>query len=183
MNFEPVIDAILAREQGYVDNPSDKGGPTNYGITQVVARANGWTGDMRDLPVSLARAIYRKRFIAEPCFDKVALIDEPVGAKLIDMGVNMGPATASTMFQRWLNGFNLRGSRYADVFVDGRIGQVSLDAFAAFRRWRGAEGSAVMCCAIACTQGARYLDLAEHDRSQEDFLYGWIRARVMHPTT
>lgn len=179
MNFEDVIDRILAAEKGYVDHPSDKGGPTNYGITQRVARANGWPGPMQDIPLTLVRSIYRHRYIAEPWFDKVALIDEGVGFELVDTGVNMGPAVPAVMFQRWLNGFNRRGSMYADIFVDGRIGEITLDAFRAYRRWRGAEGSRVMVAALNCTQGNRYLELAESNDSQEDFLYGWIRSRVL----
>lgn len=183
MNFETIIDGLIGREKGYVDHPSDKGGPTNFGITLRVARANGYTGAMQDMPETLARAIYRKRYIAEPCFDKVVLIDEPVGYELIDTGVNMGPSRASEFFQRWLNGMNKQGSQYADVFVDGRIGEVTLDAFRAYRRWRGAEGSAVMVCALNCTQGERYLELAEANATQEDFLYGWIRSRVLQAAT
>jgi lysozyme family protein len=179
MNFEIVIDKILAKEKGYVDHPSDRGGPTNYGITQRVAIANGWTGPMQDLPLALARSIYRTRYIVGPWFDKVALADESVGFELIDTGVNMSPSRAAEFFQRWLNGFNLQGSRYADVFVDGRIGDVTLDAFRAYRRWRGAEGAAVMVAALNCSQGNRYLELAEANQTQEDFLYGWVRTRVL----
>ena len=51
------IDAILRAEGGYVNDPQDKGGETNYGITVAVARANGYAGPMRDLPVAMARAI------------------------------------------------------------------------------------------------------------------------------
>ena len=52
-----VIDAILRAEGGYVNDPQDKGGETNYGITVAVARANGYTGPMRDLTVAVARDI------------------------------------------------------------------------------------------------------------------------------
>jgi hypothetical protein len=49
---EPVraglIDALIEREGGYVNNPADKGGATNFGITEAVARANGYAGPMRD---------------------------------------------------------------------------------------------------------------------------------------
>lgn len=181
MNYEDVIDSIVEKEKGYVDHPNDHGGPTNYGITQRVARENGYTGPMQDMPLSLARAIYRNRYIITPQFDKVGLIDEAVARELVDTGVNMGPPRAAEMFQRWLNGFNLQGSRYADVFVDGRIGDVTLDAFRAYRRWRGDEGSRVMVAALNCTQGMRYLELAEGNDTQEDFLYGWLRSRVLQP--
>lgn len=50
-----MIDGILAREGGFVDHPSDPGAATNFGITQRVARANGFTGDMRTLTRDQAR--------------------------------------------------------------------------------------------------------------------------------
>lgn len=181
MNFEAVIDGVIAREKGYVDDPNDRGGPTNYGITVAVARQNGYFGDMRELPVALARNIYRNRYIVEPAFDKVALVDEGVAAELIDTGVNMGPGSAAQFFQRLLNCFNVDGSKYSDVFVDGRVGDVTVSAFRVYMRWRGAEGAAVMCEALNDLQGSRYVDLAEKDHSQRKFFYGWIKERVMKP--
>jgi lysozyme family protein len=178
VNFEAVIDGIIARERGYVDHADDRGGPTNHGITVAVARANGYDGDMRDLPLSLAREIYRKRYIVRPAFDKVWLVDHRIGDELIDTGVNMGPNRPGEFLQRWLNGFNDTGSRYADLFVDGRLGPVTLDALRAFLRWRGAEGERVMVVALNCLQGGRYLEITEGDRTQRAFLYGWMRARV-----
>ncbi len=178
MNFDPIIDRILAVEKGYVDHPSDRGGPTNYGITVAVARANGYQGSMRDLPIGLARSIYDRRYIVEPKFDKVADINADIASELIDTGVNMGPSRAAEFLQRWLNGFNSGGSRYADLFVDGRLGTLSLDALRAFLRWRGIEGIKVMLKALNGVQATRYLELAEGDKSQRDFLFGWIRERV-----
>jgi lysozyme family protein len=178
MNFESIIDSILEAEKGYVDHPSDRGGPTNYGITQAVARRNGYDGDMKDLPLSLAREIYRKRYIVEPQFDKVAAIDPTVGHELIDTGVNMGPARASEFFQRALNVFNSRGTAYPDIFVDGRIGPDTLAAFKALLKRRGAVGSSVMFKALNSLQGVRYIEIAENNQSQEDFTVGWFDKRV-----
>ncbi len=49
MTKDEIFNAILGKEGGYVNHPDDKGGPTNWGITQAVARAHGFTGDMRNL--------------------------------------------------------------------------------------------------------------------------------------
>lgn len=178
MNFEPIIDAILRAEQGYVDHPNDRGGPTNHGITLAVARANGYDGDMREMPVSLAREIYRRRYIVAPAFDKVAILNADIATELIDTGVNMGPARAAEFLQRLLNGLNAQGSRYPDLFVDGRIGKVTLDALAAFLRWRGLDGVKVILRGLNSQQAMRYLDIAENNPSQESFLYGWLLHRV-----
>lgn len=178
MNFEPIIDKIIEAEQGFVDHPDDRGGPTNWGITQAVARQNGYQGDMRDIPLSLAREIYRKRYIVRPNFDRVAQIDADIGMELIDTGVNMGVGRASEFFQRALNVFNARGSRYADLHVDGQIGDVTLDAFKAYMRWRGADGKKVMLRALNSLQGSRYVEIAENNDRQESFTFGWFLHRV-----
>jgi lysozyme family protein len=38
---DELIDALIDREGGYVNQPADKGGPTRFGITEAVARAHG----------------------------------------------------------------------------------------------------------------------------------------------
>jgi lysozyme family protein len=178
MTLDTIIDRVLQAEGGYVDHSADSGGPTMYGITQAVARQNGYSGDMRNLPLELARHIYRKRYIIEPRFDQVAAIDADVGFELVDAGVNMGPARPAQFFQRCLNVFNASGSRYPDLFVDGRIGPASLDAFRAFVRWRGLDGRKVMVKALNALQATFYIELAERRPKDEAFVYGQILHRV-----
>ena len=57
MTIAEVIDGVIRREGGYVNDPRDAGGETCWGITVAVARANGWTGPMKDLPRETAAAI------------------------------------------------------------------------------------------------------------------------------
>lgn len=178
MDFSTIINSLIGKEKGFSDNPSDKGSPTNFGITEAVARQNGFTGDMRDLPRSLAESIYLEQYIIGPGFDKVAMCAIFVGEELIDTGVNMGPKQASIMFQRLLNAFNKRGSKYPDLVVDGVIGPVSIAAFKKYMVFRGSEGIGVFVNALNHLQGYRYLELAEKHESQEDFFYGWIKNRT-----
>lgn len=180
-SIEAILAEVLRAEGGYVNNPNDRGGETNWGITVAVARANGYHGAMKDMPRSVAEAIYRKRYVTDPQFDKVAQINAAVGHEVIDTGVNMGPHRAAEFLQRWLNGFNLPGSGYQDLFVDGRIGPVSLDALRRFLSQRGREGESVLLRGLNSVQGARYLEITEANRSQRTFLYGWVRARVAMP--
>ena len=62
MTIESMIDTTIGKEGGYVDHPADRGGKTIWGITEAVARANGYTGDMRAMPRSTAVAIYRSEY-------------------------------------------------------------------------------------------------------------------------
>lgn len=171
--YKEVIDAVIAAEKGYVDHPDDRGGPTNWGITQAVARANGYTGHMRGLPEALAREIYERRYIREPKFDLIYEVSPKIGMELIDTGVNMGPAKPAEFLQRWLNGFNFDGSKYSDLFVDGRVGAVTASTLKAFLKWRGEKGTTALLRGLNSSQGERYLAIAEANVSQRKFLFGW----------
>lgn len=175
---DKIIDDVLKSEAGYVAHPSDRGGPTNFGITLATARAAGYQGDMRDLPMSTARSIYERQYIIAPKFNQVLAIHEGIGTELIDTGVNMGPATAARFLQRALNVFNARGAKYPDLIVDGQLGPASLNALRAYLGWRGAEGGIVMLKALNALQAVRYIEIAEGNPTQEDFVYGWIRGRA-----
>src|SRR6476661_4133079 len=100
--IDELLDALIEREGGYVNHPADRGGPTMYGITEGVARAQGYRGAMRALPRSEAAAIYKRLYWLRPRFDQIAKRSEPIAAELFDTGVNMGPAVAATFLQRAL---------------------------------------------------------------------------------
>lgn len=173
-----MIEATIGKEGGYSNHPADRGGPTRWGITERVARKNGYKGDMKELPRETAVAIYRQEYAIAPGFAAVAEISPSVGEELFDTGVNMGPAVPSLWFQQALNGLNDGGKLYGDILEDGDIGPGTLAAFKAYRRARGAEADAVMLKALNCLQGARYVELARTRKANEAFLYGWLRTRT-----
>lgn len=177
-NLKKIIDGVIAVEGGFVDHPSDPGGATNFGITQKVARANGYMGHMRDLPRSTAFSIYWLQYVVAPNFDDVAEIDEKVAEELIDTGVNAGPSRAALWFQIALNAFNERGRGYAGIKEDGDIGPATLTAFRAFKRRRGAGSTKAMLGALDALQGGHYLSLAGGDSKFEDFVFGWFAHRI-----
>ncbi len=43
---------------------------------------------------------------------------------------------------------------------------------------RGREGEAVLVKALNCSQGTYYLNVAEKNHNNEQFIYGWIKNRV-----
>lgn len=179
MTVDEMIDGILDREGGYVNHPSDPGGATNFGITQAVARANGYQGHMRDLPKATARAIYRREYVEKPGFLGVAEIDPIIAEELIDSGVNAGQARAGLWFQQALNVLNRRGVDYADIGEDGKIGKQSISAFQALRRKRGEVAARrLMLRALNGLQFTHYFNLAKGGTKFEDFMPGWIDGRI-----
>ncbi|RIA37680.1 putative peptidoglycan binding protein [Hephaestia caeni] len=178
MTIDDLIEAVIAREGGYVDDPADRGGATRWGITEKVARQRGYAGAMRTFPRDEAVAIYRRLYWLRPRFDAVAARAPALAAELFDTGVNMGPAVAGGFLQRALNALN-RGARdYPDIARDGAIGPATLAALDGFLARRGAAGEAVLVKAVEALQGARYLDLAETRPANEVFLYGWLANRI-----
>lgn len=171
--IDQLVDEVIAREGGYVNHPADRGGPTNWGITQAVARQNGFGGDMRALPRAVAEAIYRRLYWERPGFDKVALRYPRVAAEMFDTGINMGPMTAGEFLQRALNA--LTG---ANLVLDGAIGPRSLDALDQYRRQRGAAGERALVSALDALQGARYIAIVEARPTQRAFVYGWLAHRL-----
>lgn len=178
MSVQSIIDAIVSREGGYTDHPSDKGGPTCWGITEAVARANGYAGDMRTLPREFANAVYRRRYVEEPGFAPIIKLSERIAEELVDTGVNMGPGIPAHWLQRILNALNRQGKSYGDIKVDGKIGPATISALSKLLAARGREGEMAVLRLLNCLQGVRYLEIAEGKQSQEDFLFGWIMNRV-----
>lgn len=172
--IDTILADVLRAEGGYVNDPADRGGETNWGITKAVARANGYTGAMRDLPKATALEIYRSRYVIAPGFGKVGNLSMPIAAELVDTGVNMGPAVASTFLQRALNGLNRGGKDYADLATDGAIGPATLEALKRFLALRGKEGERRLLLLLNALQGARYLSLCEGRAANETFLFGWL---------
>ena len=178
MRIDELIDGVIEREGGYGDHPADRGGATRWGITQGVARAAGYAGDMRQLPRGVAVGIYRRLYWTEPGFDRVAAIAPDIAAELFDTGVNMGPGVAVGFLQRALNALNRGASDYPDLAVDGQAGAGTRAALSAFLARRAPGGERVLLKAVEALQGERYLALAERRPANEAFLYGWLANRV-----
>ncbi|HHQ4311115.1 putative peptidoglycan-binding domain-containing protein [Serratia fonticola] len=178
MTKDQIFNAILGKEGGYVNNPADKGGATRWGITEVVARAHGYSGDMRQLPRETALAILTADYWTGPRFDLIADISPVIAAEICDTGVNMGPSVPAKWLQRWLSAMNNGGKLYPDLIPDGQIGPRTVSALKSFLLARGKEGEAVLLKALNCSQASRYLELAEQRPANEAFLYGWVKERV-----
>src|ERR1035437_60199 len=114
----PSINDIITKEiktEGAATNdPTDKGGPTAFGISKT-ANPEAWKNGAPT--EAQARAIYIQKYVVGPGFDKVT--DPQLQAQLVDYGVNSGPMIAIQKLQAILK-----------VPVDGSLGAATLTALA-----------------------------------------------------
>lgn len=114
MNFDQAFDRLIGHEGGYVNDSRDPGGETNWGITVSVARAEGYSGPMRDLPRDTAKAIYKAKYWAPVRADE---LPDSVRFDVFDAAVNHGVSQSA----KWLQ-------RAAGANPDGVIGVVTVSA-------------------------------------------------------
>jgi len=104
VSVDKIIDDIIKREGGFVDNPADRGGPTKYGITQMtLAETRGHPvtrQDVADLTIDEARTIYRRKYVEKPGFTSIS---EPLLDLIVDTGVHSGVETAVRLLQKVLD--------------------------------------------------------------------------------
>lgn len=112
------IRRLLLSEGGYVNHPSDPGGPTNFGITlgdyRRYVKADANADDVRAMKVEEAKAIYRAKYWNVMCGD-----DLPAGVDycVFDYAVNSGTGRAPKVLQRVLG-----------IRVTGRMDEATLAA-------------------------------------------------------
>ena len=114
MNFDTAFDKLLKHEGGFSDHAADPGGKTRYGITEVVAREVGYRGEMRDLPIDLAKRIYKDRYWDACQADK---LPPDVRYIVFDGAVNSGVSQSV----KWLQ-------RACGVLDDGVVGPQTIQA-------------------------------------------------------
>lgn len=170
-----IIGAVFAIEGGYVNNPSDPGGETKYGITVKVARDYGYKGPMIELSKEMATEIYTQEYVVKPGFLDLIEVSPAVAHKVIDAGVNCGVSRSIKWFQTGLNSYSRAGKDFSEVKVDGLMGKATLDAYRALESKRGPQlACELMIKAMDVQQGQYYLSLNKH----RDFTVGWVDHRI-----
>ena len=126
-SVESIADEIIAREGGYVNDPDDPGGATNFGVTIGTLRGLGIDNDgdgdvdvedVKRLTRAQARDIFIAHYFRKP---GIGRLPQPIQASVFDMYVNAG-ANAVKILQRLLTDMGQR------VTVDGAIGPQTIEA-------------------------------------------------------
>lgn len=122
-----IAEEIIAREGGYVNDPDDPGGATNFGVTIHTMRRLGLdldgdgdvdAHDVKRITRQQARDIYVRDYFHKP---GIGALPEPLHATVFDMYVNAG-GNAARILQRLLNEMG------HGLTVDGAIGPRTIRA-------------------------------------------------------
>jgi len=172
-----IAEEIIAREGGYVDDPDDPGGATNFGVTVHTMRRLGLdlTGDghvgpddVRSVTRAHAQRIFVEHYFHRP---RIGDLPEVLQASVFDMYVNAG-ANAVKILQRLLRQMGQA------VAVDGVIGPQTADAAHAAAR----EAPDHIADAYGIARRNYYFGLADRRPASRKFARrrdggkgGWIR--------
>lgn len=113
MNFDTAFDRLISNEGGYVNNPADPGGETNWGIS----KRSYPNIDIKNLTREGAKAIYLRDFWLRGHMDEY---DSALSFQVFDFAVNSGIETAIRKLQQ-----------AAGVADDGHVGPVTVAAIKA----------------------------------------------------
>jgi len=177
-HFDKAILITLKHEGGFVNDPVDPGGATNWGVSiRFLKGAGDGDGDgfldgdidhdgdidvddIKNMTVEQARKIYRTHFWDKYDYDKI--VDFTVAARLFDMTVNMGAIQAGKIIQRAANNCG------QNLVVDGKVGK---NTFAAIN----CVDPDMLMAEIRNEHRDFYLRLIEQKPQFEKYRKGWLR--------
>ena len=166
--FDEIIEVVLEHEGGYVDDPDDRGGATNWGVTQAVYEDFvGYKCDkeeIKNMDEDTAKEIYYEKFWKPSRADK---LPAEVRETYFDMVVNHGQGGAVKILQQACNN-KRKPENY--IAVDGGIGPNTIRAAANLKNWElQVERSGYYWNLVF--KGSKYTQRT----TQVKFIRGWIR--------
>ncbi len=151
--FDDIIEVVLHHEGGYVNDPKDPGGETNFGI----AKRSHPDVDIKNLTKEGAKEIYKEVYWDG---NKVDELPEELKHIYFDMCVNQGKGRAVKILQQAAN------AKGANLKVDGGLGPMTL---------RAILKSKVELQRVRAYRVKYYADLVTRKPDLEKFYFGWFR--------
>ena len=157
--FDRCLGVVFDAEGGFSDNPDDRGGPTNFGISAGFLESIGYGKTPEEMTRDEARELYQKYFWAPVRGDD---LPPPVALVVFDMAVNSGVKTAVRRLQYVLN-------NYQAMDVDGAMGPRTLAAVqSAYHLY-----NTIFLGELLNSRREYYADLIRKNPSQGVFARGW----------
>ena len=163
------IKYVLVNEGGFVNNPEDHGGPTNFGLSQRFL--SGWTlGRIKNMTQEEAIEVYQIH-IWKPIFAEIK--DQDVCNYYFDMVVNHGYEEATKMLQRSLWAIHPETSKSGNISGlpdDGGFGPKTLNEV---NITQSGSDDEELIIAMRATRAQFFRGLASKP-GQAQFLSGWL---------
>lgn len=154
--FEFVVPLLKPAEGGYVNDPDDRGGETNGGISK-----NAFPNlDVKNLTESERLKIYREKFWDYYRLGEIK--SQLIANQIFILIINGNPLSIGKAIQKGVNRAGLR------IPVDGVLGSQTIAAINTLP-----ESNLSNCICLEAIR--RYNTIADNDDSQKKFLVGWIR--------
>lgn len=179
MRFDDAFKIVLGFEGGYSNDPADRGGETNYGITYNTlndAKNKGWIPfnvTIQNIQLEHAKIIYKKGYWDVVQADS---LPHPLDLIMFDSAVNHGPGAAVKLLQKSLNAL----LRYTELKIDGIVGPLTLRAVNDYIGLGSTPGTPLdsniryLCIDVLLNRVELYSSIVNSNRSQEKFLKGWL---------
>jgi len=179
MKFDDAFKIVLGFEGGYSNDPADRGGETNYGITYNTlndAKNKGWIPfnvTIQNIQLEHAKIIYKKGYWDVVQADS---LPHPLDLIMFDSAVNHGPGAAVKLLQKSLNAL----LRYTELKIDGIVGPLTLRAVNDYIGLGSTPGTPpdsnirYLCIDVLLNRVELYSSIVNSNRSQEKFLRGWL---------
>jgi lysozyme family protein len=153
--FPKAVEKILANEGGYVKDPSDPGGETNFGIS----KRSYPLLDIENLTKEQAKSIYyRDYWLGSKCN---LIKDFELAQKVFDLSVNLGITTSIKMIQRALRCLG------KDLEEDGLPGPKTLSGISEVNQF-------ALLCALKSEAAGHYRGICLSNSNLTKFLHGWL---------
>jgi lysozyme family protein len=162
INFKIAFKEIIGIEGGYVNDTTDRGGETKYGIS----KRSYPNVDIKNLTLKQAEEIYYNDYWFALKLDYINEVD--IALELFDTCVNMGRWKASTMFQEALNLLNRNQISFKDLVIDGNIGVKTILAY-------NSVDKKILLKVLNGLQFCKYKEICEKDKTQEKYFNGWMK--------
>lgn len=177
--FKDIVEGLIGREGGYVNDKADRGGETKYGITRTALAAYRGvpasqikSEEIKSLTPQRAAHIYETVYYNKPGINKVdSLVLQNV---MTDASANHGPANSIILMQKTLNDLGYK------VSVDGRLGPQTLKAISSAQ---AAIGEDELNDAYVNRRTRFMRNIAKNDPTQKRFLPGWLNRASEFLTT
>lgn len=174
MSFEIAYTRTAKIEGGWADDPADRGGKTNRGVTEATW-VNYWRSrnqlppcPIRDATEQQTKQVLHDEYWIKSRCDKVGEVSSAyLAAHLFDACVHHGQQRGQMLLQQALNYLG------ASLVVDGIIGAKTLAQIKAYTAYHDALIASMM------FQRAQYFDsIFKSNPSQAQYKRGWFRRLV-----